>query len=67
MEGIKYARQRAGMNQSELARKLGVLPSAVCRMERPGSYPDAARLPAIADALDCTVDALFGREAPRRG
>ena len=65
MIGIKYARERAGLNQSELARKLGVLPSAVCRMERPGNYPDAARLPAIAAALDCSVDELFEREAAR--
>ena len=61
MEGIKTAREAAGLNQSELARKLGVQPSAVCRMEQPNGYPKAEKLPAIADALDTSIDALFGR------
>ena len=62
MEGIRKAREAAGLNQSELARKIGVTPAAVNNMERPGKYPDPARLPAIADALDVDVDALFERE-----
>lgn len=67
MEGIRQARERAGLNQSELARKLGVTPGAVCLMELKGRYPNAAKLPAIADALDCSIDALFGREAAQDG
>ena len=62
MEGIKTAREAAGLNQSELARKIGVTPAAVNLMELNGRYPEAARLPAIADALDTSIDALFGRE-----
>lgn len=62
MEHIKTCREAAGLNQSELARKLGVRPCAVSIMELPGKYPTASRLPKIADALDCTIDELFGRK-----
>lgn len=61
MEHIKTCREAAGLNQSELARKLGISPGAVCIMEMPGKYPVASRLPRIADALDCSIDELFGR------
>lgn len=61
MEHIRTCREAAGLNQTELAKKLGVAPSAVSVFEMPGRYPDARRLPAIADALDCTIDALYGR------
>ena len=42
---------------------IGVTGAAVLAMETPGRFPEAAKLPAIADALDCSIDALFGREA----
>ena len=61
MEHIKTCREAAGLNQSELARKLGVSPGAVSIMEQPGKYVMAYRLPRIADALDCSIDELFGR------
>lgn len=62
MEGIRTAREAAGLNQTELAKKIGTTPSAVSRMEQPGRFPDAEKLPAVADALDCSIDALFGRD-----
>lgn len=61
MEGIRQARERVGLNQSELARQIKVTPAAVRAMEEPGRYPAAEKLPAIADALECSIDALFGR------
>ena len=61
MEHIKTCREAAGLNQSELARKLGLSPGAVSIMEQPGKYPAPYRLPRIADALDCSIDELFGR------
>lgn len=64
MEQIRTLRETKGMTQTALARRLGVHPSAVCVMEQPGRYPDCARLPMIADALECSIDALFGRGAP---
>lgn len=62
MDGIRLARERVGLNQSELARQIKVTPAAVRAMEEPGRYPAAEKLPAIADALDCSIDALFERE-----
>lgn len=64
MEQIKTLRERAGMTQTALADKLGVHRSAVSVMEMPGRYPDVSRLPSIADALGCSIDALFGRTVP---
>lgn len=62
-EKIKELREKAGITQAELARRLGVTRAAVLFMESADSYPMAWRLPEIADAIGCTVDALFGREA----
>ena len=44
---------------------IGVTPAAVLQMESPGCYPEAAKLPAIAAALGCTIDELYGAE-PRK-
>lgn len=60
-ERIKELREKAGISQAELARRLGVTRAAALYIEKPGTYPDASKLPAIANALDCTIDALFGR------
>lgn len=62
-ERIKELREAAGIGQAELARKIGVTPPAVLYIEQPGNYPKAVLLPAIADALHCSIDALFGRKA----
>lgn len=39
--------------------------AAVLFMEQPGKYPEAARLPKIAQELGCTIDELYGEDAPR--
>lgn len=44
---------------------LGVTTAAVLKMEKPGNYPSADKLPLIAKALGCTIDDLFGVEAPK--
>ena len=67
MEQIRVLREAAGLSQTELAGRLGVKPCAVSLMEKPGRFPDVSRLPLIADALDCSIDALFGREAAEHG
>jgi len=58
---IMKFRKAAGMTQEELGRSVGVSTQAVSRWEC-GGTPDVALLPAIADRLGVTVDALFGRE-----
>ncbi len=59
---IKEARQTLGLTQEALAEKLGVVPQTVSKWEREESTPDAALLPALADALDISLDRLFGRK-----
>ena len=64
MQNLAALRQRAGLTQAELAAKLGVTQPAIAQLERTDRFPDASRLPAIADALGCSIDALFGRSPP---
>lgn len=65
-EQIAKLRRAAGLTQEELGRAVGVSTQAVSRWEC-GGTPDVALLPAIADKLGVTIDALFGRgdSAPR--
>ena len=58
---ITKFRKAAGITQEELGRAAGVSTQAVSRWEN-GGAPDVTLLPAIADRLGVTIDALFGRE-----
>lgn len=58
---IARYRKAAGMTQEELGKAVGVSTQAVSRWEC-GGTPDVGLLPAIADRLGVTIDALFGRE-----
>lgn len=60
-EQIQKFRKEAGLTQKELGEAIGVSSSAVSQWET-GGTPDISLLPAIADRLGVTVDALFGRE-----
>ena len=60
-EQIAKYRKAAGLTQEELGKAAGVSTQAVSRWEC-GGAPDVTLLPAIADKLRVTVDALFGRE-----
>lgn len=60
-EQIARFRKAVGVTQEDLGRAVGVSAQAVSRWEC-GGTPDVALLPALADALGVTVDALFGRE-----
>ena len=57
---ITKFRKAAGLTQEELGRAAGVSTQAVSRWEC-GGTPDVALLPAIADKLGVTIDALFGK------
>lgn len=65
--GGQITRYRKAMNltQEELGKAVGVSTQAVSRWEN-GGAPDVALLPAIADKLGVTIDALFGREGGER-
>lgn len=58
---IQKFRKERGLTQRELGAAIGVSTQAVSQWEN-GGAPDVALLPAIADRLGVTVDALFGRE-----
>ena len=60
-EQITRYRKALNMTQEELGKAVGVSTQAVSRWEN-GGAPDVALLPAIADQLGVTIDALFGRE-----
>lgn len=64
-EAIKRIRLEKGIGQAELGRKIGVTGAAVLAWETPGKYPEAEKLPRIADALGVSIDALYGRDCPR--
>lgn len=60
-EQIQKFRKALRLTQKELGEAIGVSSSAVSQWES-GGTPDVSLLPAIADRLGVTVDALFGRE-----
>lgn len=60
---IAQKRKAMGMIQEDLAAKLGVSSQAVSKWENDVSCPDISLLPALAEALGCTTDALLsGKE-----
>lgn len=63
---IRKYREAAGLSKSELARKMKVSLPTVCRWEKGEDFPAAARIPALASALDCTIDELFERKPAGR-
>lgn len=66
MDGLKAIRVQRGLTQAALASILGVTQSVVAMWERGAVLPAASKLPEIADALNCSIDALFGRSAPEQ-
>ena len=58
---IAKFRKAQHMTQEELGKAVGVSTQAVSRWEC-GGAPDVSLLPAVADKLGVTIDALFGRE-----
>lgn len=60
---IAAARERKGMNQSDLARVLDVSPQSVQAWEAGRSVPRPQRLKALSDALSVSVAYLMGEEA----
>ena len=59
---VRELRQAANITQGDLGKILGVDRSTVAYWESGASMPRAELIPSLADALGCTIDALFGRE-----
>ncbi|WP_243457407.1 helix-turn-helix domain-containing protein [Ottowia testudinis] len=64
--GLTALRKAAGFTQVELAAELGISQRMVAYYEAPEAQPPAHLLPALAQALGVSIDALYGREAPKR-
>lgn len=60
---IRARRKELGMTQEQLAEKLGVGHQALSRIEQGHMAPKMDRLPALAEALQCTVSDLFRNKA----
>ena len=58
-ENIARLRKAKGYTQEELAGKLNISPQAVSKWENDTSCPDISLLPALAEMLGTTVDALL--------
>ena len=65
-ENVKQFRTRKGLTQEELGERVGISGQAVSKWEVADSYPDPSLLPALADALEVTIDELFGHETRTR-
>ena len=61
-ERIRSTRIDLGLTQEELGKAVGVSGQAVSKWESMNALPDPKLLPALADALGTTIDALFGHE-----
>lgn len=61
-ENIRKFRTHCNLTQEALGERVGVSGQAVSKWETSDAYPDPTLLPALADALGVTVDALFGHE-----
>ena len=62
---IKELREARGLNQTRVAEAMGVSQVAVAKWEAGRAFPAGERLPALADLLGCTIDALYGRKPPQ--
>lgn len=61
-ESIRYFRTLRNMTQEELAKAISISPQAISKWERGESMPDASIVTDLADALDVSLDRLYGRE-----
>lgn len=59
-------RERAGLTKTQLADKLDVDISTVCKWETGENRPTADGLLHLSELFGCTVDELFDREASNR-
>lgn len=59
MSSFLFYREKMGITQSELAKKLGVTQPAIAQWENGVRKPDIYMLKKIADVLKCTTDELL--------
>ena len=59
LKGLRALRTAAGLTQSELAKKVEVSQPAIVSWETGLRLPAAEKLPDLAAALGCSIDALY--------
>ena len=59
---IKQLREKAGLNQQQVAEKLSIDRSAIAKWETGEAMPTADKLPQLATILNCTIDELFKKK-----
>ncbi|MEA2284323.1 MAG: hypothetical protein QOJ21_366, partial [Solirubrobacteraceae bacterium] len=64
---LRAVRERRQMSLRELARRLGVSPSAISQIETGRARPSVATLWAIVTELGMSLDDLFAEERSGRG
>ena len=64
---LRQAREARNINQTELAAKAGLQPSAIGHFEKERRKPSFANIRALAKALDVTSDYLLGRTESMAG
>lgn len=60
---IREHREAMGLTRIQVADRLGVTKVAVRKWEVGLTMPNADKLPALADLLNCSIDALYGRDS----
>lgn len=63
---IGEVREKAGLTKVQLADKLGVDISTVCKWESGPNRPKADEILRLAELFGCSIDELFDREASVR-
>ena len=61
-ESIRHFRTMRNLTQEDLANLLFISPQTISKWERGESMPDASLLPMLADALEVSLDRMYGRE-----
>lgn len=64
MNNIRYFREKAGLTQGQLAKKMGVALDSVSRYENGKREPRASDLRHMAEIFACTVDDLLNPMPP---
>ena len=59
--------EQRGIQRIQLADAMGVSPSCITKWVQGTALPSADKLPRLAAALQCSIDALYGSEPPGGG
>lgn len=63
---IKELMESRGLQGIQVAAALNVSSNAVSKWANGQANPSADKLPALADLLNCSIDALYGRDSSEK-